>query len=66
MDENKKEKILIGAKEAAALLNVSMPTFYQMAASEGFPSLRAGKKILVSVDGLKEWVNQHYGNNVAP
>jgi hypothetical protein len=43
-----------------------MPTFYKMAAMEGFPSLRAGKKLLVSVEGLKVWVKKHYGINVAP
>lgn len=55
------DKVLIGAKEAASIMNVSLPTFYQLAASEGFPSLRVGKKILVSVDGLKSWVSKHCG-----
>ena len=54
-------KLLIGAKEAAEMMDVSMPTFYQMAAMEGFPSIRVGKRILVSVDGLKTWIAQHYG-----
>lgn len=54
-------KIMVTAKEAAAMINVSMPTFYQLAASDGFPALRVGKKILVSVDGLKAWVNEHCG-----
>lgn len=58
-------KILLTAKEAAATMNISMPTFYQLAASEGFPSVRMGKKILVSVDGLKDWVKNHYGCTVA-
>lgn len=55
------EKVLVGAKEAAEMMNVSMPTFYQLAAMDGFPAFRVGKKILVSVDGLKSWVAQHYG-----
>lgn len=54
-------KIMVPAKEAAAMLNVSMPTFYQLAASDGFPTVRMGKKILVSVEGLKDWVKEHYG-----
>ena len=47
------------------MMNVSMPTFYQLAASEGFPSIRVGRKILVSVDGLKSWVKERYGITVA-
>ena len=58
-------KIMVPAKEAAAMLNVSMPTFYQLAASDGFPTVRMGKKILVSVEGLKDWVKNHYGCTVA-
>lgn len=54
-------KILVSAKEAASMMDVSMPTFYQLAAIDGFPSIRVGKKILVSVEGLKNWVAQHYG-----
>lgn len=57
-------KIMVPAKEAAAMLNVSMPTFYQLAASDGFPTVRMGKKILVSVEGLKDWVKNHYGCTV--
>lgn len=58
-------KIMVPAKEAAAMMNVSMPTFYQLAASDGFPAIRVGKKILVSVDGLKDWARERYGTTVA-
>lgn len=57
-------KILLTAKEAASMMNISMPTFYQIAASEGFPAIRVGKKILVSVDGIKDWAREHYGSTV--
>lgn len=56
---------MVPAKEAAAMMNVSMPTFYQLAASDGFPAIRVGKKILVSVDGLKDWARERYGTTVA-
>lgn len=57
-------KIMVPAKEAAAMMNVSMPTFYQLAASDGFPAIRVGKKILISVDGLKKWEEEHRGSSI--
>lgn len=55
------DKVLIGAKEAAQLMNVSMPTFYQLVNKEGFPAIRVGRKILVSVVGLQRWVEANHG-----
>ena len=58
-------KILITAKEAAAMMNVSMPTFYNLAASDGFPAVRIGRRHLISVEGLKDWIKEHYGCTVS-
>ena len=62
-DENV-SKVFVGAKEAAAMLNVSMPTFYQLAHSDGFPSARVGKRILVNVDGLRRWADEQCQNSI--
>lgn len=59
------EKVLVGAKEAAAMLNVSMPTFYQLAHSEGFPSIRVGKRILINVEGLRRWADEQCQNSIS-
>jgi len=56
-----KNKITLTAKEAAAALCVSMPTFYQLAATDGFPMIRVGKKILVSTSGLQRWLEANHG-----
>lgn len=57
-------KVLVSAKEAAAMIGVSLPTFYQLAHSENFPSLRVGKRILINVEGLQRWANEQCGNSI--
>jgi len=54
-------KLTLTAREAAATLGVSMPTFYQLVSSDGFPALRVGRKILVSEEGLKRWIEANHG-----
>lgn len=54
-------RITISTKEAAQMLGVSLPTMYELVHIEGFPSIRVGKKILVSVEGLRNWVNERSG-----
>ena len=56
-------RITFTAKEAATSLGVSMPTFYQLAASEGFPMIRVGRKILVDAEGLQRWLEANHGRN---
>ena len=57
-------RITINTKEAAQMLGVSLPTMYELVHIEGFPSIRVGKKILVSVEGLRNWVNERSGKVV--
>ena len=57
----RENKLMLTGKEAAEMLGVSMPTFYQLAATEGFPMLRIGRKILVSVEGLHRWIEANHG-----
>lgn len=54
-------RIFVTAKEAAKMLSVSMPTFYELAATPGFPCIRKGKKYLISVSGLKKWAEDNNG-----
>ena len=58
-------KVFVSAKEAAAMLNVSMPTFYQLAHSDGFPSARVGKRILVNREGLQRWADEQCKNSIS-
>lgn len=55
------ERIFVTAKEAASMLSVSMPTFYELAAIPGFPCIRKGKKYLVNAKGLQKWAEKNSG-----
>lgn len=55
------EKLVLNAREAAAALGISLPTFYALAGREGFPCVRVGRRLLVPVDGLREWLAREAG-----
>lgn len=55
---DKLEPLAISAAEAARLLGVSKPTIYQYTGREDFPSFKLGGRLLISVDGLREWVKK--------
>lgn len=51
-------KLTMSVPEAAKVLGVSPPTMYQLAKSEGFPTIVIGNRLLVSVKGLERWVDE--------
>ena len=53
---DKLEPLAVSAAEAARLLGVSRPTIYQYIGRDDFPSFKLGGRVLISVDGLKTWV----------
>ena len=55
---DKLEPLAVSAAEAARLLGVSRPTLYNLLNQSGFPSFRVGNRVLVSVTGLQDWVDQ--------
>lgn len=52
------EPLAVSSNEAARLLNISRPTLYTLLNREDFPSFRIGNRVLISVSGLKEWVDR--------
>lgn len=55
---DKLSPLAVSAAEAARLLGVSRPTLYTLMNREDFPSFHVGTRVLVSVDGLREWIEQ--------
>lgn len=54
-------RITISPKEAATMMGISMPTIYELVHRSDFPSIRVGKKILINMEGLKNWINEQSG-----
>ena len=52
------ERTTYTVKEMAKVLGISMPTAYNLVNSQGFPKIRIGRKIIVPVEGLKEWIRK--------
>ena len=58
------EQLLISAAKSADLLDISKPTMYRIMKTPGFPSVKIGGRNLVSVEGLKKWVDAQVAENV--
>lgn len=52
------EPLAVSAPEAARLLGVSKPTIYKYMNREDFPSFKLGGRTLISVEGLRAWVQK--------
>lgn len=52
------ERATMTVKETAAFIGVSLPTAYELAHSNGFPSFKIGTKLLVDRAGLADWMKQ--------
>lgn len=58
-----KEKLVLTVKEFADLMQISMPTAYNMTEREGFPLIRIGRKKLIPIAKLNEWLSQQAGGD---
>ena len=61
---DKLEPLAVGTTEAARLLGISRPTLYQLLNRADFPAFRVGSRILISVGGLKEWIDRQTREDV--
>ena len=66
MIENKiiRSPLTCSVEEAAKILGISRSMAYQLVRSEGFPTVKIGRRLLVSVKGLERWVEAQTGANV--
>lgn len=52
------EPLAVSASKAAELLGVSRPKVYELMRRDDFPAFQLGGRTLISVAGLREWVDQ--------
>ena len=57
------EKLAYNAKEAAATLGISLPTFYELSNRADFPCGRIGRRVIVPVDSLRAWLAKEAAND---
>ena len=51
--------VVLNANQLAGVLNISLTNAYCLLRSENFPTLRIGRRLLVSRDNLLNWMNEH-------
>ena len=50
------EKTTMNVRDLSIQMGISLPKAYDLAKSPGFPSFRIGKRILIPVDAVREWL----------
>ena len=50
-------RLLLTPKDVAATCAVSLPTVYEWFRRSDFPTIKEGRKLLCTVDGLRAWLN---------
>lgn len=50
--------VVLNANQLASVLNISLTNAYCLLRSENFPTLRIGRRLLVSRDNLLNWMNE--------
>ena len=56
--------IMLNANNIAQTLGISRAGAYELMHSEGFPTLRIGKRIMVSKDRFIQWIERNSGEAV--
>lgn len=56
------KKTTISVQELASELGISMTKAYELAKREDFPVIRIGKRILIPVEILNEWLRREADN----
>ena len=59
-----KEKLTYSVAECAELLGVCEKTIYTLTHRADFPVIRIGRRIRISREGLRDWVQAQQQNNM--
>ena len=61
---DKLEPLAVSAIEGARLLGVSKSKVYELMERQDFPAFKLGGRTLISVAGLREWVQKQAGQQM--
>lgn len=50
------EKTTMSVQELSAHMGISLPKAYELVKTPGFPTIRVGTRILISVEAYREWL----------
>ena len=53
------EKVCYSVSELGAVLGIGRNGAYALVQQEGFPAIKLGKRIVIPVEALKEWLKQN-------
>lgn len=56
------EKLVISVSELQNILGIGHNSVYALVKRPDFPAVRIGKRIVIPVDGLKQWLNENSTN----
>lgn len=59
------EKLTLSIPEAAKVLGIGNNKMYELARSEGFPTITLGARRLISKKGLERWLEEQTGKAMA-
>lgn len=59
------EKLTMSVEEMGTELGISRPLAYDLVKREGFPAVRIGRRIVVSREGLRQWILAEAGAHFA-
>lgn len=63
LDEMKTKKVVYNMTELPKVLGVGRSKAFELTRQPGFPTVRVGRRILVPVDALNEWLAEQVKNN---
>lgn len=52
------EKLVFSVDELGKALKISRPKAYELANTEGFPSIRLGKRLVIPISALELWLEK--------
>lgn len=52
------ERVTMNVKEMGAMMGISTPKAYDLASSEGFPSIKMGRRIVIPIEAFNRWLDE--------